>query len=160
MAVCGRGDRAARDPDARRRGGRALAPYGVALLDPRGAAVARLVPRAHLGVERSRRRTPRLLERASARLAVAALEQPQVFVHRDYHSRNLMVCADGNPGILDFQDAVRGAITYDLVSLLEGLLHRLAARARARWVEDYRDARRRRGLAVPDDAPSSCAGST
>jgi aminoglycoside/choline kinase family phosphotransferase len=42
-----------------------------------------------------------------------------VFVHRDYHSRNLMVCPGGaNPGILDFQDAVRGALTYDLVSLL------------------------------------------
>lgn len=48
-----------------------------------------------------------------------ALHQPQVFVHRDYHSRNLMVLADGNPGILDFQDAVEGAFTYDLVSLLK-----------------------------------------
>ena len=47
-----------------------------------------------------------------------ALAQPQVFVHRDYHSRNLMKIAVGNPGILDFQDAVRGPITYDLVSLL------------------------------------------
>ena len=47
-----------------------------------------------------------------------ALEQPQVFVHRDYHSRNLMKTANGNPGILDFQDAVKGPITYDLVSLL------------------------------------------
>lgn len=47
-----------------------------------------------------------------------ALSQPQVFVHRDYHSRNLMVVNGHNPGILDFQDAVKGAITYDLVSLL------------------------------------------
>ncbi len=47
-----------------------------------------------------------------------AISQPQVFVHRDYHSRNLMVTAENNPGILDFQDAVKGAITYDLVSLL------------------------------------------
>lgn len=46
------------------------------------------------------------------------LGQAQVYVHRDYHSRNLMVC-DVNPGILDFQDAVYGAITYDLVSLLK-----------------------------------------
>jgi len=45
------------------------------------------------------------------------LAQPRVFVHRDYHSRNLMVCA-ANPGVLDFQDAVVGPITYDLVSLL------------------------------------------
>ena len=48
-----------------------------------------------------------------------ALNQPQVFVHRDYHSRNLMVMSDGNPGILDFQDAVEGPFTYDLVSLLK-----------------------------------------
>ena len=47
-----------------------------------------------------------------------ALEQPQVFVHRDYHSRNLMLIDINNPGILDFQDAVKGPITYDLVSLL------------------------------------------
>jgi N-acetylmuramate 1-kinase len=45
------------------------------------------------------------------------LSQPRVFVHRDYHSRNLMVC-EPCPGILDFQDAVHGPITYDLVSLL------------------------------------------
>ena len=48
-----------------------------------------------------------------------AFEQPAVFVHRDYHSRNLMVTAEHNPGILDFQDAVEGPLTYDLVSLLK-----------------------------------------
>src|SRR5690606_674715 len=55
-------------------------------------------------------------------LNAAALGQPTVFVHRDYHSRNLMVCDGGemgaNPGVLDFQDAVCGPITYDLASLL------------------------------------------
>lgn len=51
-------------------------------------------------------------------LAESAVAQPQVFVHRDYHSRNLMVTSDNNPGILDFQDAMLGPITYDLVSLL------------------------------------------
>ncbi|OGT48874.1 MAG: hypothetical protein A3E82_04030 [Gammaproteobacteria bacterium RIFCSPHIGHO2_12_FULL_38_11] len=48
----------------------------------------------------------------------SANAQPQVFVHRDYHSRNIMVCDDGELGVLDFQDAVLGPITYDLVSLL------------------------------------------
>ena len=48
-----------------------------------------------------------------------ALEQPGVFVHRDYHSRNLMFVDENNPGILDFQDAVEGPYTYDLVSLLK-----------------------------------------
>jgi len=51
-------------------------------------------------------------------LIASALEQPRVCVHRDYHSRNLMVTERLNPGVLDFQDAVIGPVTYDLVSLL------------------------------------------
>jgi len=50
-------------------------------------------------------------------LVESALEQPQVFVHRDYHSRNLMLADTGKLGVIDFQDAVVGPITYDLVSL-------------------------------------------
>ncbi len=49
----------------------------------------------------------------------SAQEQPFVFVHRDYHSRNLMITASMNPGILDFQDAVKGPVTYDIASLLK-----------------------------------------
>jgi aminoglycoside/choline kinase family phosphotransferase len=52
-------------------------------------------------------------------LVQSALEQPQVIVHTDYHSRNLMVLADETLGVIDFQDAMFGAITYDLVSLLK-----------------------------------------
>ena len=52
-------------------------------------------------------------------LVANAIDQPQVFVHRDYHSRNLMQTEENNPGILDFQDAVEGPYTYDLVSLLK-----------------------------------------
>ncbi|HEY4732240.1 MAG TPA: phosphotransferase [Gammaproteobacteria bacterium] len=59
------------------------------------------------------------LRRVFAFLIANALEQPRVFVHRDYHSRNLMVCPGHNPGIVDFQDAVAGPVTYDLVSLLK-----------------------------------------
>lgn len=70
----------------------------------------------HLGLNLSEVET-RLLDAAFARLAALALEQPRVSVHRDYHSRNLMVC-EQNPGILDFQDAVYGPVSYDLVSLL------------------------------------------
>ncbi|WEJ63250.1 aminoglycoside phosphotransferase family protein [Thiomicrorhabdus lithotrophica] len=51
-------------------------------------------------------------------LIKSALKQPQVYVHRDYHSRNLMVLDEANPGILDFQDAVKGPLTYDAVSML------------------------------------------
>jgi len=57
------------------------------------------------------------LENSFALLLANNLAQPRVFVHRDYHSRNLML-AEPNPGILDFQDAVYGPVTYDLVSLL------------------------------------------
>jgi N-acetylmuramate 1-kinase len=59
-----------------------------------------------------------LLDGLCGLLADSALEQPRVAVHRDYHSRNLMVVQRNNPGILDFQDAVQGPVTYDLVSLL------------------------------------------
>ncbi len=52
-------------------------------------------------------------------LLESACEQPQVFVHRDYHARNLMYVPGSNPGILDYQDAVYGPISYDLVSLLK-----------------------------------------
>ena len=51
-------------------------------------------------------------------LVESALGQPQVFMHRDFHSRNIMMLADSNLGIIDFQDAVLGPITYDIVSLL------------------------------------------
>ncbi len=60
-----------------------------------------------------------MLDSVFGTMEINALAQPQVFVHRDYHSRNLLVTAEGNPGILDFQDAVVGPVTYDLVSLLK-----------------------------------------
>lgn len=62
-----------------------------------------------------------ILEQTFAALVKNSLEQPQVCVHRDYHSRNLMVNKDNpqHPGVIDFQDAVVGAVTYDLVSLLK-----------------------------------------
>jgi len=58
------------------------------------------------------------LQQSFEQLAASALEQPRVCVHRDYHSRNLMLSERHNPGILDYQDAVTGPVTYDLVSLL------------------------------------------
>ena len=62
-----------------------------------------------------------VLEDSFALLVANALAQPQVCVHRDYHSRNLMINKDNprQPGVIDFQDAVIGAVTYDLVSLLK-----------------------------------------
>ncbi len=68
-----------------------------------------------------------------------ALAQPQVFVHRDYHSRNLMVCPGDNPGILDFQDAVRGPVTYDLVSLFRDCYIGWPPGRVHEWVLRYRE---------------------
>ena len=65
-----------------------------------------------------------------------ALDQPQVFVHRDYHSRNLMV-TDESPGILDFQDAVAGPLTYDLVSLLKDCYIKWPDERIREWVGDF-----------------------
>jgi N-acetylmuramate 1-kinase len=78
------------------------------------------------------------------------LSQGQVYVHRDYHSRNLMVC-EPNPGILDFQDAVYGAITYDLVSLLKDAYIGWEEADIIDWVVRYWDAARKAGLPVPAD---------
>jgi aminoglycoside/choline kinase family phosphotransferase len=66
-----------------------------------------------------------------------ALDQPQVFVHRDYHSRNLMVTNENNPGVLDFQDAVEGPVTYDLVSLLKDCYIKWPAERIRQWVSGY-----------------------
>ena len=68
-----------------------------------------------------------------------ALDQPRVYVHRDYHSRNLMVVDEANPGILDFQDAVEGPLTYDLVSLLKDCYIRWPAARVHRWAKRFYD---------------------
>jgi aminoglycoside/choline kinase family phosphotransferase len=67
-----------------------------------------------------------------------ALLQPQVFVHRDFHSRNLMVLPSGGPGVIDFQDALRGPIGYDLVSLLKDCYISWSRERVERWVRGYR----------------------
>ncbi len=91
-----------------------------------------------------------MLSVAFQRLADSALEQPQVCVHRDYHSRNLMVTARNNPGILDFQDAVIGPVTYDLVSLLRDCyIDWPRARVEA-WALGYRDLAEQGGVLVRD----------
>ena len=72
-----------------------------------------------------------VLDRTFEFLRDRALEQPKVWVHLDYHSRNLMHVADNNPGIIDFQSAVLGPITYEPRFPVARLLHRLAAGARS-----------------------------
>ena len=79
-----------------------------------------------------------------------SLAQPKVFVHRDYHSRNLMVTSP-NPGILDFQDAVYGPITYDLVSLFKDAYIRWDEERVLDWLIRYWEQARKLGLPVPAD---------
>jgi aminoglycoside/choline kinase family phosphotransferase len=97
--------------------------------------------RLDLGAE-----TKAMLERLFAVVLQSALVQPSSFVHRDYHSRNLMLCEENNPGILDFQDAVYGPLTYDLVSLLKDCyIEWPEARVRG-WILQYRGLLRRADL--------------
>jgi aminoglycoside/choline kinase family phosphotransferase len=93
-----------------------------------------------------------MLDELFASLVRAAASQPAAFVHRDYHSRNLLVTAQDNPGILDFQDAVWGPVTYDLASLLKDCyISWPPARVRA-WVLEYREKLLEAGFALPKDA--------
>ena len=80
-----------------------------------------------------------LLQSAKAFLTQVMLEQPSVVVHRDFHSRNLMLVDGLNPGVLDFQDAVVGPLTYDLVSLLRDCYIAWPETAVVQWVRDYFD---------------------
>lgn len=70
-------------------------------------------------------------------LEAAALEQPQLLVHRDYHSRNLLMCESGQIGVIDFQGAVVGPFAYDLVSLLRDCYIRWPREDVARWALSY-----------------------
>ncbi len=79
------------------------------------------------------------------------LSQSQVYVHRDYHSRNLMITKQNNPGVLDFQDAVYGAITYDLVSLLKDAYISWDEEQIIDWAVRYWQPARKAGLPVPSD---------
>lgn len=79
----------------------------------------------------------KMLTDAFAKLSGMALNQPRVWVHRDYHSRNLMVFDKNNPGVIDFQDAVEGPITYDLVSLLRDCYISWPDAQVNAWASDY-----------------------
>ncbi|HIF17716.1 MAG TPA: phosphotransferase [Cycloclasticus sp.] len=80
-------------------------------------------------------------------LSESALAQPQVFVHRDYHSRNLMLTTKNNPGVIDFQDAVIGPITYDLVSLYRDCYIEWADEKIYTWLDEFIRQRKKQGHA-------------
>ena len=115
----------------------------------------------HLGIELDEALSHALDVTFEALVGVC-VEQPRIFVHRDYHSRNLMYLGDGcsggcsvdpsggdpggNPGVIDFQDAVDGPVTYDLVSLLRDVYVRWPEDRVAGWVGAYHDRAVARGL--------------
>jgi aminoglycoside/choline kinase family phosphotransferase len=79
------------------------------------------------------------------------LAQAKVYVHRDYHSRNLMVTEPNNPGVIDFQDAVYGPITYDASSLWRDAYIAWPEERIIDWVIKFWEAGRKVGLPMPDD---------
>ena len=114
-----------------------LAPYDRAELERE----LNLMPEWFLGKHFSLELTPEeraLLTVTNEILINEALIQPQVFVHKDFHSRNLMVLEKGGPGVIDFQDALRGPVGYDLVSLLKDCYISWSRERVERWVKGYR----------------------
>ncbi|OGS91556.1 MAG: aminoglycoside phosphotransferase [Gallionellales bacterium GWA2_60_18] len=103
----------------------------------------------HLGVTLTTKQQAKL-EEVFARIVANNLAQPRVYVHRDYHSRNLMV-TEPNPGVLDFQDAVYGPITYDLVSLFKDAYIRWEEADIIDWLILYWEKARYAGLPVHAD---------
>ena len=113
-----------------------LPPYDDALLEFELSLFHDWLCGTHLGIDFSTDEEARWRDVCSL-LVRNALDQPQVFVHRDYHSRNLMVTDDNNPGILDFQDAVEGPLTYDLASLLKDCYVRWPAEQVLAWAGEF-----------------------
>jgi aminoglycoside/choline kinase family phosphotransferase len=122
-----------------------LPPYDEALLRFEMELFREWLCARHLGLELDGQENA-MLDTVFTRLVENALEQPQLFVHRDYHSRNLMLTDANPPGIIDFQDAVRGPITYDLVSLLKDAYIRWPLEQVDRWVAGYAELALESGL--------------
>ena len=103
----------------------------------------------HLGVAMNEQQQA-ILDAVFERILANNLAQPQVWVHRDWHSRNLMV-SDPNPGILDFQDAVYGPITYDLASIYRDAYIEWDEEQQLDWVIRYWEKARAARLPVRED---------
>lgn len=111
--------------------------YDRALLDREMELFREWLCEKHLGLKLTDSEHA-MLNRVFEQLSASALEQRQVVVHRDYHSRNLMLCDDGGIGVIDFQDAVFGPVTYDLVSLLKDCYIVWPLPQVQGWVEAFR----------------------
>ena len=130
-----------------------LPPYDEALLNREMQLFPDWYIAKHLGIALTANQNA-VLRASFDALNANILAQGQVYVHRDYHSRNLMVCqgkSGHNPGVLDFQDAVYGAITYDLVSLLKDAYIAWDEEQVIDWAVRYWQPAKKAGLPVPHD---------
>ena len=128
-----------------------LAPYDDALLRRELALFPDWYVARHRGIvlDDAQRAT---LEHAFDAIVASNLAQPRVYVHRDYMPRNLMVAPAGrNPGILDFQDAVYGPISYDVASLFKDAFLSWDEEVVLDWTVRYWERARKAGLPVPED---------
>ena len=128
-----------------------LAPYDRALLEREMALFSDWLLGTHLSLALSPAERGMLAE-TFERLVLSAREQPQVFVHRDYHSRNLLRCPGNNPGVIDYQDAVIGPVTYDLVSLLRDCYIEWPQQDVDAWLAGYIALAQEHGLIAAGDA--------
>ena len=126
-----------------------LPPYDEALLRRELNLFPEWYIAKHLGVTLTDKQQAKL-EEVFVRILANNLAQPCVYVHRDYHSRNLM-STEPNPGILDFQDAVYGPITYDLASLFKDAYIRWEEEEIMDWLIHYWEKARKAGLPVRED---------
>jgi len=129
-----------------------LPPYDAALLDREMALFPDWLLERRLGMALDNGARC-LLDTTYAFLRESALAQPEVTVHRDYHSRNLLIRPGTlRPGVIDFQDAVLGPVTYDAVSLLKDCYVSWPEERLSRWLESFRQATLEKGLhhADPD----------
>ena len=127
-----------------------LPPYDAALLRRELDLFPDWYIARHLGVQLSDAQQDRL-EVTFRAILDNNLAQPSVFVHRDWHSRNLMLTEPDNPGVIDFQDAVYGPITYDLVSIYKDAYIAWDEERILDWVVRYWEAAKRAGLPVHAD---------
>jgi N-acetylmuramate 1-kinase len=126
-----------------------LPPYDEALLARECALYPDWYIARHLGITLTTAQRQTLAEMTGLVIA-RALAQPSVYVHRDYMPRNLMV-TDPNPGVLDFQDAVFGPISYDIVSLLRDAFLSWEEERVIDWSARYWEKAKRAGLPVDPD---------
>jgi aminoglycoside/choline kinase family phosphotransferase len=105
----------------------------------------------HLGVTLDDKQRDQLADVFGKILSVN-LAEPTVYVHRDYHSRNLMLPVAGSkPGVIDFQDAVYGPISYDLVSLLKDAYVEWEEEQTLDWLVRYWEKARKAGIPINAD---------